>query len=328
MRKLVAAALLALPIGACQRHPAQPPATDTASVAPLSSAAKETRALVEQGKLDEALARLQAASPGDPETLFLQGSVWAKKAESAPLPTPAPAASPLPRGAEPPTAPEFKAEELTAIDFFEKALAARPEHVAAHLALAELLAPHAAHRYDLEEAAKKKRPAPGHKREESAPQAPAAGPDFSSERVAREYQAAIQGDPTSTLAVESMLRFALRAHRADDAEPALKDLVKRDSEKPGPYIRYGDFLLKEKGNAQGAIEQYQQALVWGADDDATRAKIADIYIGQGLEHYRSQEWARAEARFKDAEKWITDKTSPQGITVKEHLTKLANLRGR
>ena len=289
--------------------------------------AQDAQALVEQGKLDEALAKLQAAAPGDADALHLRGLVWSKKAESAPLPTPPPAQAPLPRGAAPPAAPEFKAEELTALDFFERALAARPEHAQAHLALAELLAPHAAHRYDVLEAATKRRPAPGGKGREPEPASPS-GPDYRSERVAREYQAAIQWDPRSKAPVEALLRFALRVHRVDDADAALKDLVKRDSEKPEPYIRYGDFLLNERKDAQGAIEQYQQALVWRAEDDTTRGKIADIYIGQGLEHYKSQEWARAEARFTDAQKWITDKTSPQGVTVKEHLAKLANLRGR
>ena len=66
----------------------------------------EARSLLERGQVDQALEKL-AQSPTDPDSLYYQGVAWAKKAESAPLPTPPPLASPLPKGALPPPAPEF-----------------------------------------------------------------------------------------------------------------------------------------------------------------------------------------------------------------------------
>ena len=42
------------------------------------------------------------------------------------------------------------------------------------------------------------------------------------------------------------------------------------SRKPEPFIQYGTFLLEQKGDALGAIEQYRQALIWKSDDEATR----------------------------------------------------------
>src|SRR4029079_16944810 len=127
----------------------------------LSGPVREGKSLLESGQLDAALAELQK-SPDDPDSLYYQGRVWAKKAESAPLPTPPPPPVPTPRGWQEPPAPEFKQEEIQAAQLYEKAIAARPDHPAAHLALAQLLAPHAAHQYDLaEEAAKhKKSPLP------------------------------------------------------------------------------------------------------------------------------------------------------------------------
>ena len=119
-----AACLLLLSVtlaAACTKDAAEP----SAAPAPIGPVA-EGRTLLEQGQLDAALARLQDAA-GDPEGIYLQGRVWAKKAETAPLPTPPPVESPLPRGATPPGAPEFKDEEIRALAAYEKAIAARPE---------------------------------------------------------------------------------------------------------------------------------------------------------------------------------------------------------
>src|SRR5262249_22566097 len=154
------------------------------------SAVAEGRALLERGQLDQALEKL-AQSPGDPDALYYQGVAWAKRAESAPLPTPPPLASPVPRGAPPPPAPEVQAEELQALQCFEKAVAAQPAHAQAHLALAQLLAPHAIHAHDSDEARRrvprKKGAAP-----EPAQGLVSQGEDFSPDRVIRAFQMAIR----------------------------------------------------------------------------------------------------------------------------------------
>src|SRR5439155_9836892 len=110
-------------------------------------------------------------------------------AETAPLPTPPPPPSPLARGAEPPAAPEFKPEEIQAVSLFEKAIAAQPDDPRPHLALAELLAPHAIHRREVEEqAAWRKKPVRG-KAKATPPPAPTPDPsgiDYGVERVVRE----------------------------------------------------------------------------------------------------------------------------------------------
>lgn len=327
MRARAAIAALLLSASACQRQPQQ--AKDAATPPPaaqLSPAVEEAKSLIDQGQLDAALERLQQA-PAEADGLYLQGVVWSKKAETAPLPTPPPAPSPLPKGAEPPPAPEFKPEELAALDLYGKALAAKPDHALAHLAIAELLAPHAARQYDREEAAKKHPPGRRGKTPEPTPAtAPGPGPDASPERVVREYQAARQADPRSAAqALDRLIAFAIRVGRPDDADAAFKETVK-GVEKADPYVRYADFLANEKKDPNAAIDQYKQALVWRPDDDATRAKIADIYIAMGMEHYAAQQYSIAEARFKEAKKWVTDKSSPQGQKVQEYLGRLDALR--
>jgi Flp pilus assembly protein TadD len=310
-------------VSGCQR---QTPSTTQNTASPTtrpSSPVEQGRALIEQGQLDQALAKLQEA-PSDADSLYYQGVIWAKKAETAPLPTPPPLATPLPRGAEPPAAPEFKPEELSALDLFQKAAAARPDHALAQLGIAELLAPHAVRRYEQEEA-RKKTARPGRK----VPPAPLPeGPDAGPDRVLQAYKAAVKADAHNKQAVEGLIRFAVRVGRLGDAEIGLQELAQLDPERPEPFIRYGDFLVNDKKDPFAAVEQYKQALVWRAEDDATRAKIADIYIAMGIEHWKNEQYGLAESRLREAQKFVTEKNSPQDLKLRDYLNKLKDIRAR
>ena len=316
---LLAATLLA----ACQRPGTAPGPTPAAQVPRPTSPLEQAKAALAAGDADGALAKLEQATP-DADTLYWQGMAWMKKAETAPLPTPAPLTSPLPKGAEPPAAPEFKPEELKAIEAFEQSLSARSEQLPANMALAQLLAPHALRRYE-GDAARRPRTAG---RRTVANEPAAGGPDFSPDRVIRAYKAALQADPKAKPPAEELARFAQRIGRLDVAELALQELCRRDQERPDPFIRYGDFLVNDKKAPEAAIEQYQQALVWAPGDEATRAKIADIYIAMGIGHWKAQEYALAEARLQQAQKFVTDRNSPQGLKIQDYMNKLGTIRRR
>ena len=315
----------ALPLAApgCQSHEPPKPSPSGPGSSPLVA---EVKTLLAQGQADLALEKLAQAAPG-PDILYYQGLAWAKKAELAPLPTPPPLESPLPRGATPPPAPEFKREEIEALQHFQGAVAAQPTHAAAHLAIAELLAPHALHAHEAAEASRK-RPARRGRAAEPAPAAAVSqGQDFSPERVIRAYQMAVRSDPASADAVEAMISFAVRVGRLDAAEDGYRELIKREKEKPAqPLIRYGDFLARDKQDGAAAIEQYSQALIWTPDDDATRGKIADIYMGMGAANLAKGEYAAAEVRFKTAEKFITDRSSPRGLQLQQYVSRIRAIR--
>jgi tetratricopeptide (TPR) repeat protein len=309
---------------ACTKDAAEP----SAAPAPVGPTA-EGRTLLEQGRLDDALARLQDAA-GDPEALYLQGRVWAKKAETAPLPTPPPAASPLPRGAAPPAAPEFKDEELRALAAYEKAIAARPELGEAHLGVAELLAPHAIRHLDRQRAA----PAPRARRRgaKAAPVASVAaasissgGVDFGADRIVNAYTAAARSSQVARAAADGLISVGTRAGRVDAAEAGFRQLLELVKEKPEPFIQYGNFLLEHKGDSEGAIEQYRQALIWKSDDEATRLRIADIYLARGAEHFGKQHFALADQAFKQAAKWVAP-GSPQEQQLRSYQRQLLEIR--
>jgi hypothetical protein len=310
------AAVLALAVlaAACER-----PAASRATPAPPAPRhpTDEARELIEAGQPDAALAKL-AELPGDADALHYQAVAWAKKAESAPLPTPPPGSS---------DAPEFKPEELTALDFYEKALAASPGDGRAQLGVAELLAPHAIRWQERVDAAQ--RGATRRNRRAAAPAAPALPPgvpDYTTARVLAAYRAALTGDRGSKQAAESMARFCLRVGRLDEADAALRELIQRDMENPENLVRYGDFLANERKDGQAAVDQYRQALIWKPDDDATRGKIADIFIAQGIAHYQKEEYAVAEARLLEADKYLTDRNSPSAFKIQDYLARLRSIR--
>jgi tetratricopeptide (TPR) repeat protein len=325
----LALGLLLLACVGCQSRSAP-----TGGATPASSRdVDEARAMLEAGDADGTLARLQNAGD-DPEALYLQGRAWAKKAESAPLPTAPPAASPAARGAPLPTPPEFKPEERRAIDLLERAVALRPELAPAHLALAQVLAPHAIRFHQRTQAAQAARAqaSPGRRRAARVPPpeplpTPEPGVDYSAERVAREYSLAMRGDSGRT-AIDALIDFAVKTGRLDDAELGYQEMIRRMKESGEPLARYGDFLVREKKDPVAAIEQYRQALIWSPNDDVTRSKLANIFLTRGADYFNDQQFAMAEAQFAEAAKYIPDRDSPQGRILTEHQAKLRAIRVR
>ncbi|MGH9886458.1 MAG: hypothetical protein ACREBE_13065, partial [bacterium] len=311
---------LAVLLGACH-------ATETGSGSAASGPAAEGRRLLEAGELDAAAAKLGQAS-GDADALYDLGRVWVKKAEQAPLPTPLPPPTPVPKGWEPPPPPEFKSEELLAAGFLEKAIGVRPDHGPAHFAMAQLLAPHAIRQHDrVVEAAKV------HVRKGAKP-APlvlpdTGGIDITPERVVRSYDVAVRAEPRIAGALESFVQFAERAGDLGATDRAYQEVIRRagpNRESAEPLVRYGDFLLNVRKDTTAAVEPYRQALIWRPDDDATRGKLADIFIAMGVESYAKQQYASAEARFVEAARYLTDQSSVQAATVKDYQARLAAIR--
>ncbi len=328
MRGGSAAVCVLLAVVSCQREsePAQDAATgarDGGAAAPSAGpggVAGEALGLLQAGQLDEALARLDA-STGDPEQLALLGAVWAKKAAAAPLPTPQAPPSPASRRATPAAAPEFKPEELTALGFVERALQAQPGHGLASMVLAELLAPHAARRFDLEKAALARK-----RRGKALDAAQPGDPDYSIQRVFGAFRDAVLGQPAAREPVDRMFEFALRVERLEDAQWALDQLILRERESPDPLVRYGDFLRDRKKEPHKAIERYREALIWKPDAEPILERIADIYISDGMAAFGKQQWAVTEARLKEAKKYVKNPNSPQGLKIRDYESRLASIR--
>ncbi len=302
---------------ACRRG--QPRDARSASPQP-GGALAEVKVLIDAGQLDEALAQLQA-QPQSGESLYLQGLVFVRKAETAPLPTPPPLAPDAPRGAPAPRAPELKQEERQALDFFDQATRADAHFAPAPLAAAELLAPHALRVFDQQALGRRK-----HSARDASPQGADPG-EWSVDAVLARYRQAVKAEARGTLAVEALLTFALRVGRLDEAEAGFRDLIKRDRESAKPLIRFGDFLREKRGEGLKAAEQYQQALIWEPQDQDTRAKLADVYLELGVEHFKKREYLAAQARFDEAGKYVKNPQSPQAQRLRDYAAQLREIRG-
>jgi Tfp pilus assembly protein PilF len=314
---------LAVAAAACDRLSATKQAAEPQVEA--RSPLEDARAQLDQDQPDAALATLSQL-PSDADTLYLQGLAWARKAEAAPLPTPPPDTRSLPRGAEPPAASEFKPEELTALDLLERAAATRPGHAEAELAVAELLAPHAARLQARLDAAQRSAGRRGKRGAAAAPAPAEGGPDYGADRVIEAYRAALRGDPASWKAAQGLATFAMRVGRLDEADAAFRELIRRDKENPEQLVRYGDFLATARKDPMAAVDYYRQALIWRPDDEETRGKVADVFIAIGVEHFQKQEYAVAEARFAEAEKYISDRGTPRGIRIQDYQGRLRSIR--
>ncbi len=251
-----------------------------------------------KGQLDEALAKLTEL-PDDPISLYYQGIIYVRKGMGTPLPETG-----------------FRPEDKNAAIVLERAIAAKPEFAAAHFTLAGVLLPYTEQRH-----------APGSKRRPARGASPAPDdPDISPERVARAYQAAVQYDKTSRAPIDALMKFAREMKRPDDADVAYRELLQRDKESAAPHIAYGDFLAKEKKEPLRAVEQYNLALVWSPQDLTPKERILGVYIDWAQEHFDKGENANADARLRDAEKWITDQASPQAQRLRELRDKLRAIR--
>jgi hypothetical protein len=325
---LFATACDSLPGGGSRSSP--PEGGETA--APVRSGAfAEAEALIKAGNVDAALAQLEGSS--SPEALYLQGAAWAKRSETAPLPTPEAIPPGSPKGTQP-VVPEYKPEELTAVGFFEKAIAGSPGDPRPHLGLARLLAPHAQRQYDAarafaaaaaEAATKKKSKRPPVL---AAPTVPP-GADASPARVAKAYRDAVAAegpqakDPT---ALEELFTFAVRVGQLEDADWARRQAIERNKEDADVLIAYGDFLAKVKKDGDAAIMQYRQALIWRAEDITVKERIAAVHVGTAHDHLANNELALAEVAYREALKWATDRSTPLHQDIQAEIERLKTLR--
>lgn len=259
-----------------------------------------------------------AAVPAAANPLLLQAREALKRAETAPLPTPLPPPSPLPRGWKPQPAPELKPEEIEAIRLLEQAAASPAAQADVHELLALTLEPHALRAHERAVAAKGKK---------APPAPPDPGVDVSPARVARAYRAAVEANPASTL-IDPLIAFAGKVGDLEAMDWAYQERIRRAKDKnaAAPRVAYGDFLRERRRDPMAAAENYRGALMWDPTDAATRSKLVDIYLTLAREHYDKREYAGADARLTEAEKYATDPGSPQGVMLADYRRRLSAIR--
>jgi hypothetical protein len=125
-----------------------------------------------------------------------------------------------------------------------------------------------------------------------------------------------------------MIAFAERVDDLDAADWAHQEWIRRAKEKDTvtPRVLYGDFLRDRRKDLMAAAEQYRGALMWDANDSVTRAKLATLYLDLAGEHFAKKEYAGAEVRLREAEKYVGDASSPEGQRYAEYRKRLTAIR--
>jgi hypothetical protein len=304
--------ILVVALGGCRRAQGPTPADGKPTLA------DEVLPLIAQGDADAALRRLETRNQADGEVLYLEGLAWAHKAESA--------SAPGGGGPGGQLGDDLKPEEEKALSLLQRAVAARPDLAAAHVALADLLGPHALRREAQARAAISSSRHRGAARRRDEPPPPPS--DSGVELVLQAYRRAAQADPSSKAIVEAWIEFARKAGRLDEADAAFRQLLLRDKENAAPLVRYGDFLATDRKDEPGAINAYAQALIWQPNLEEARAKIADIYLSQASAHFDRKEFATAQARLTNARKYVSGEASAQAVRLRQLQAQIGQIRSR
>ena len=120
---------------------------------------------------------------------------------------------------------------------------------------------------------------------------------------ALELLAAIRsGDPLAPMVQMRQARLLLKLERGDDALRLLEDLARAQPDRPEPQGLIGD-MLRSKKRFPEAVLAYDRAIaLLGAPQPAHWP----LYYDRGIALERSREWARAEADFLQALRFVPD----------------------
>lgn len=249
------------------------------------------------GRYDEALSTVAAviqSNPGSAEAFYYKGLCHLARA-----------------GVAEPKAP-LSEEEAASLEAFERALSINPRHAPSAIGIGDLFS----------------RRVPARRR------ARAANDDSQDPYVlaSAAYENAVGIDPKLPEAQQHYARFLERTGQLDLAESAYKASVEAAGVvpeiAPDYYLAYGRFLAGPRDRLDAALEQFQLALVFRADDPGIQQEMAIVYARVGIRHFEKQEYLLAEEALKKADPLFTDRSSPDAQKAASTLEQLRSIRRR
>jgi len=253
--------------------------------------------LYEGGRYDEALSTAAAviqSNPGSAAAFYYKGLCHLARA-----------------GAADPKAP-LSEEEAASLEAFERALSINPRHAPSAIGIGDLYS----------------RRVPARRRARAAsddPQDPYV-------LASAAYENAVGIDPKLPEAQQHYARFLERTGQLDLAESAYKSSVEAAAVvpeiAPDYYLAYGRFLAGPRDRLDAALEQFQLALVFRADDPGIKQEMAIVHGRVGIRHFEKQEYLLAEEQLKKADSLFTDRSSPDARKAASTLEQLRSIRRR
>jgi len=255
------------------------------------------RNLYEGARYDEALqtvASVIQSNPGSAEAFYYKGLCH------------------LARAGETDAKAPFSEDEASSLEAFERALSINPRHAPSAIGIGDLYA----------------RRVPARRR------ARAASDDPSDPYVLAmsSYEKAVTIDPKLPEAQQHYARFLERVGQLDLADGAYKASVEAAAVvpeiAPDYYLAYGRFLSGPRDQLPAALEQFQLAQVFRADDANIQQEIAIVHSRMGLRHLEKQEYLLAEEALKRADSLFTNRSSPDAQKTAAALEQLRSIRRR
>ncbi len=253
--------------------------------------------LYQGGWYDEALSTVAGviqSNPGSAEAFYYKGLCHLARA-----------------GEADPKAP-LSEEEAFALEAFERALSINPRHAPSAIGIGDLYS----------------RRVPARRRARSGSEDPQ--DPFLLATAA--YEKAVGIDPKLPEAQLRHARFLERTGQLDLAESAYKASVEAAAVvpeiAPDYYLAYGRFLAGPRDRLDAALEQFQLAQVFRADDATIQQEIAIVHSRVGVRHFDKQEYLLAEEALKKADSMFTDRSSPDAQKTAQTLQQLRSIRRR
>ncbi len=253
--------------------------------------------LYQSGRYDEAISTVAAViqtNPGSAEAYYYKGL------------------SHLALAGEPDLKAPLSVEEASSLESFERALSINPRHAPSAVGIGDLYS----------------RRVPARRRGKSA--ADDAQDPYVLALAA--YEKAVGIDPKLPESQQHYARFLERAGQLDLADSAYKASVEAAGVvpeiAPDYYLAYGRFLAGPRDRLDAALEQFQLAQVFRADDPKIQQEIAIVHSRVGVRHFQKQEYLLAEEALKKADSLFTDRSSPDAQKTASTLAELRSIRRR
>ena len=113
---------------------------------------------------------------------------------------------------------------------------------------------------------------------------------------AREYQAAVQLDPTSKTALAGLVDVYITQKKYSDAEATLRKLLASDPQNSAARMQLGRILLAEGKNTEAADELHT-ALQANPDDPHAALDLGAVYVKAGKDTEAEQQFRLAEQKL-------------------------------
>ena len=262
----------------------------------VNPALAEIESLYASGQYDETLRKIDEVASADPsltEAYYYRGLCYLALAGASDVKGP------------------LSPEEEKSLEAFRRALSLNPRHAPSNIGIGDLYV--------------RRMPARLRRSDTDDPEGP-----FVMARDA--YEQAVAIDPKHPQAQLRYGEFLMRTGELERAEQALKAAVEAAATvpelAPDYYLAYGRFLAGPADRQDEALDQFELARMFRADDISIQQEMALVHARVGLRHLEKQEYMLAENALTKAWNMFPDQSAQEAEETSDALAQLRAIRRR